>query len=68
MAAAAAAGSCGPALAEYSTDKEYMPSIADKDYGKSRYLYPDFTLTNSGLQYKDMVQAGAYTRPLLSST
>ena len=36
-------------------EKEYMPSIADKDYGKSRYSYPDFTQTRSGLQYKDMV-------------
>lgn len=44
-----------PSHAEY-VDREYLPSIADKDYGKSRYNYPDFTLTESGLQYKDMVK------------
>ena len=42
------------ALADFS-EKEYMPSIADKDYGKTRYSYPDFTQTRSGLQYNDMV-------------
>ena len=35
--------------------REDHAGIADKDYGKSRYSYPDFTQTRSGLQYKDMV-------------
>ena len=52
-----------PSFAEYS-DREYLPSIADKDYGKSRYNYPDFVFTESGLQYKDMVEGkGAVLKP-----
>lgn len=33
---------------------EAMPALKDKNYGKSRTIYPDFTLTESGLQYKDL--------------
>merc|ERR1712023_576914 len=31
-----------------------MDALKGKDYGKSRMRFPDFTLTPSGLQYKDM--------------
>jgi len=34
---------------------EAMPALKDKNYGKSRTIYPDFTLTDSGLQFKDLV-------------
>lgn len=34
---------------------EAMPALKDKNYGKSRTIYPDFTLTTSGLQFKDLV-------------
>eukprot|EP00740_Mantoniella_antarctica_P003625 CAMPEP_0181365678 /NCGR_PEP_ID=MMETSP1106-20121128/10221_1 /TAXON_ID=81844 /ORGANISM="Mantoniella antarctica, Strain SL-175" /LENGTH=263 /DNA_ID=CAMNT_0023480821 /DNA_START=45 /DNA_END=836 /DNA_ORIENTATION=- len=53
---AALAASPPAAFAEFTEDKEYMSSLAGKDYGKSRYNYPDFVQTKSGLQYKDMVQ------------
>lgn len=33
---------------------EPMPALSNKDYGKSRVVYPDFILTASGLQYKDL--------------
>ena len=34
---------------------EELPSLAGKDYGKTRTVYPDFELRPSGLQYKDIV-------------
>ena len=62
-AAAAAAfldASSGPALAEFQTSNEYMPSLEGKDYGKSKYVYPDFVQLPDGLQYKTMKEgAGA---------
>lgn len=33
---------------------EQMEGIKGKDYGKVRTKYPDFVLTDSGLQYKDL--------------
>ena len=30
-------------------------SLAGKDYGKARVVYPDFTLSTSGIQYKDLL-------------
>ena len=39
-------------------NKTFMEGIKDKDYGKSEVIYPDFTRTASGLQYKE-VRAGA---------
>ena len=55
-AVASASLSVAPkALAEYG-DTLYMDALqgSGKDYGKSSYIYPDFTVTKSGLQYKDM--------------
>ncbi|OVA17358.1 Peptidyl-prolyl cis-trans isomerase [Macleaya cordata] len=31
-----------------------MPALRGKDYGKSKMRYPDYTETESGLQYKDL--------------
>ncbi|KAH7365032.1 hypothetical protein KP509_18G005600 [Ceratopteris richardii] len=31
-----------------------MPALRGKDYGKTKMRYPDYTLTESGLQYKDL--------------
>ncbi|KAJ6797746.1 peptidyl-prolyl cis-trans isomerase FKBP19, chloroplastic isoform X1 [Iris pallida] len=31
-----------------------MPALRGKDYGKSKMRYPDYTETQSGLQYKDL--------------
>ena len=54
VAASIAAASFGasplPAFAEFQEDTEYMPSLAGKDYGKSKYNYPDFVQTKSGIQ------------------
>lgn len=46
------------ARAEYG-ETTYMGAIADKDYGKKDVIYEDFTLTPSGLQYKDMKPGAA---------
>uniref|UniRef100_A0ACD5YA88 Uncharacterized protein n=1 Tax=Avena sativa TaxID=4498 RepID=A0ACD5YA88_AVESA len=40
----------GTAKAEF-TD---MPALRGKDYGKTKMSYPDYTETESGLQYKDL--------------
>nr|GMD75723.1 peptidyl-prolyl cis-trans isomerase FKBP19, chloroplastic [Ipomoea batatas] len=44
-------GSNGAALASEFVD---MPALRGKDYGKSKMRFPDYTETNSGLQYKDL--------------
>ena len=31
-----------------------MPALEGKDYGKTKMRYSDYTLTPSGLQYKDV--------------
>lgn len=41
-----------PARAEQKY--EQMEALKGKDYGKVRTKYPDFILTDSGLQYKDL--------------
>ncbi|KAF5449206.1 hypothetical protein F2P56_029684 [Juglans regia] len=41
----------GMAMASEFTD---MPAIRGKDYGKTKMRYPDYTETESGLQYKDL--------------
>ena len=43
---------------------EPMPALKDKDYGKSRMTYSDYTTPASGLQYQDLVPGtGATPRP-----
>ncbi|KAK3421326.1 hypothetical protein EUGRSUZ_G01979 [Eucalyptus grandis] len=37
-----------------ASDFADMPAIRGKDYGKSKMRYPDYTETDSGLQYKDL--------------
>ncbi|KAL2559979.1 Peptidyl-prolyl cis-trans isomerase FKBP19 [Forsythia ovata] len=41
---------------EASAASEYadMPALRGKDYGKTKMRYPDYTETDSGLQYKDL--------------
>mmetsp|Transcript_7756 Transcript_7756/g.23473 ORF Transcript_7756/g.23473 Transcript_7756/m.23473 type:complete len:248 (+) Transcript_7756:63-806(+) len=41
---------------------EDMPAIRGRNFGKERTVYPDFTLTDSGLQYKD-VRTGSGPTP-----
>ena len=53
-AAAAALVLPRPARAEFQESREYMPSLEGKDYGKSKYVYPDFVQLPDGLQYKTM--------------
>lgn len=50
LAVAALGASPPAALAEFVKETEYMPSLAGKDYGKSKYNYPDFVQTESGIQ------------------
>lgn len=39
-----------------------MPGLQGKNYGKTTYNYPDYTKTESGLQYKD-VKVGSGETP-----
>mmetsp|Transcript_20169 Transcript_20169/g.20271 ORF Transcript_20169/g.20271 Transcript_20169/m.20271 type:complete len:243 (+) Transcript_20169:91-819(+) len=41
---------------------EYMPALEGLDYGKARTVYPDFTQSPSGLQYK-VVKEGTGLQP-----
>ena len=50
LAAAVSATAPLAAFAEFSENTEYMPSLEGKDYGKSKYTYPDFVQTKSGIQ------------------
>ncbi|XP_062155705.1 peptidyl-prolyl cis-trans isomerase FKBP19, chloroplastic [Alnus glutinosa] len=44
-----------------------MPAIRGKDYGKTKMRYPDYTETESGLQYKDL-RAGNGPSPKMGET
>ncbi|KAK9276999.1 hypothetical protein L1049_006538 [Liquidambar formosana] len=44
-----------------------MPAIRGKDYGKTKMRYPDYTETESGLQYKDL-RAGSGPTPKMGET
>lgn len=44
-----------------------MPALRGKDYGKTKMRYPDYTETNSGLQYKDL-RAGNGPSPKVGET
>lgn len=48
----------GVALAAEFAD---MPALRGKDYGKTKMRYPDYTETESGLQYKDLRQGSGPT-------
>ncbi|KAK7272873.1 hypothetical protein RIF29_13913 [Crotalaria pallida] len=47
---------CNNSKAGIAVATEYadMPALRGKDYGKSKMRYPDYTETESGLQYKDL--------------
>ncbi|KAI8468076.1 MAG: putative FKBP-type peptidyl-prolyl cis-trans isomerase 7, chloroplastic [Monoraphidium minutum] len=61
----AAVGSAGlAAAAEPLSALEPMDALKDKDYGKTRMSYGDFTKTDSGLQFLDLREgAGEAPRP-----
>ncbi|XP_073295232.1 peptidyl-prolyl cis-trans isomerase FKBP19, chloroplastic isoform X1 [Primulina huaijiensis] len=40
--------------ADSSLFEHTVPALRGKDYGKTKMRYPDYTETNSGLQYKDL--------------
>ncbi|XP_073146313.1 peptidyl-prolyl cis-trans isomerase FKBP19, chloroplastic [Henckelia pumila] len=40
--------------AAFASEFADMPALRGKDYGKTKMRYPDYTETNSGLQYKDL--------------
>lgn len=52
------------AMAAEFTD---MPALRGKDYGKTKMRYPDYTETESGLQYKDL-RAGNGPLPKMGET
>ncbi|XP_052186186.1 peptidyl-prolyl cis-trans isomerase FKBP19, chloroplastic isoform X2 [Diospyros lotus] len=61
LISSATVGSIAPLLRNSSKDgiavaAEFadMPALRGKDYGKTKMRYPDYTETESGLQYKDL--------------
>ncbi|KAJ0046128.1 hypothetical protein Pint_05405 [Pistacia integerrima] len=54
----------GVAAAAEFTD---MPALRGKDYGKTKMRYPDYTETDSGLQYKDL-RLGSGPTPKMGET
>ncbi|XP_070667058.1 peptidyl-prolyl cis-trans isomerase FKBP19, chloroplastic-like [Malus domestica] len=44
-----------------------VPALRGKDYGKSKMSYPDYTETESGLQYKDL-RVGDGPKPKVGET
>ncbi|KAL5732363.1 hypothetical protein ACOSP7_031708 [Xanthoceras sorbifolium] len=54
----------GVAAAAEFTD---MPALRGKDYGKTKMRYPDYTETESGLQYKDL-RPGTGPMPKMGQT
>ncbi|KAF8390752.1 hypothetical protein HHK36_025279 [Tetracentron sinense] len=54
----------GAALASEFAD---MPALRGKDYGKTKMRYPDYTETESGLQYKDL-RVGLGPTPKMGET
>ncbi|XP_061359473.1 peptidyl-prolyl cis-trans isomerase FKBP19, chloroplastic [Gastrolobium bilobum] len=54
----------GIALANEYAD---MPALRGKDYGKTKMRYPDYTETESGLQYKDL-RPGSGPKPKKGET
>lgn len=54
----------GAAIASEFAD---MPALRGKDYGKTKMRYPDYTETESGLQYKDL-RAGSGPSPKKGET
>ncbi|GKU92924.1 hypothetical protein SLEP1_g6581 [Rubroshorea leprosula] len=54
----------GTATAAEFTD---MPALRGKDYGKTKMKFPDYTETESGLQYKDL-RVGDGPKPKMGET
>ncbi|KAL8534988.1 hypothetical protein ACS0TY_010855 [Phlomoides rotata] len=53
-----------PSIASEYAD---MPALRGKDYGKTKMRYPDYTETDSGLQYKDL-RVGSGPTPKIGET
>ncbi|KAJ8562820.1 hypothetical protein K7X08_031272 [Anisodus acutangulus] len=60
---AASICNAGRAAAEFAD----MPALRGKDYGKTKMRYPDYTETQSGLQYKDL-RVGSGPTPKIGET
>ncbi|KAF7839441.1 peptidyl-prolyl cis-trans isomerase FKBP19, chloroplastic isoform X1 [Senna tora] len=50
-----------------ATEYADMPALRGKDYGKTKMRYPDYTETESGLQYKDL-RVGNGPNPKMGET
>ncbi|KAK9751218.1 hypothetical protein RND81_02G250800 [Saponaria officinalis] len=50
-----------------ASDFADMPALRGKDYGKTKMRYPDYTETDSGLQYKDL-RMGTGPNPKIGET
>ncbi|KAK7304303.1 hypothetical protein VNO77_45171 [Canavalia gladiata] len=51
----------------FATEFTDMPALRGKDYGKTKMRYPDYTETESGLQYKDL-RRGNGPKPKMGET
>lgn len=60
---AASICNAGRAAAEFAD----MPALRGKDYGKTKMRFPDYTETQSGLQYKDL-RVGSGPTPKIGET
>ncbi|KAF3661015.1 Peptidyl-prolyl cis-trans isomerase FKBP19, chloroplastic [Capsicum annuum] len=59
----ASISNAGMAAAEFAD----MPALRGKDYGKTKMKFPDYTETQSGLQYKDL-RVGSGPTPKIGET
>lgn len=55
------------AVASSRSDFADMPALRGKDYGKTKMRYPDYTETDSGLQFKDL-RVGIGPTPKIGDT
>ncbi|KAL5167663.1 Peptidyl-prolyl cis-trans isomerase FKBP19, chloroplastic [Glycine soja] len=60
---------CSNSVSGVSLAAEFadMPALRGKDYGKTKMRYPDYTETESGLQYKDL-RPGNGPKPKMGET
>ncbi|KAJ4842707.1 Peptidyl-prolyl cis-trans isomerase fkbp19, chloroplastic [Turnera subulata] len=64
---AAAASEFADRLTVVHTFEHAVPALRGKDYGKTKMRYPDYTETESGLQYKDL-RVGSGRTPKMGET
>ncbi|XP_027926582.1 peptidyl-prolyl cis-trans isomerase FKBP19, chloroplastic isoform X2 [Vigna unguiculata] len=60
---------CSTSVRQIALAAEFvdMPALRGKDYGKTKMRYPDYTETESGLQYKDL-RPGNGPKPKMGET